>query len=107
MYRAALDTSSGGQDDVSPEQALLLVRHETHNVVIEQYRVLNEMLVPEMEKSDGDEFVFLSFVIHTHVCKLFLGMDVTGYYQFRVTRDSGLFVEEKIDDLMQAIMREL
>jgi polyphosphate kinase len=35
-------------------------------------------------------------------------MDVTGCYQFRVTRDSDLFVdEEEIDDLMRAIKGEL
>jgi len=54
------------------------------------------------------DFVFLSSVIHAHVDDLFPGMKVTGCYQFRVTRNSDLFVdEEEIDDLMRAMEGEL
>jgi polyphosphate kinase len=195
MHRAALESSSGGYDSHTPEQVLQQIRETTHQIVEEQYGVLNEILFPELEKegirflkrsewneeqanwikryftsdiypilsplgldhshpfprvfnktlnfivslqgkdafgrdsriaivqaprslprliklpenvSDGDEFVFLSSIIHTHVSDLFPGMDVTGCYQFRVTRDSDLFVdEEEIDDLMRAIKGEL
>ena len=59
--------------------------------------------------SDGPyDFVFLSSIIHEHVGDLFPGMDVTGCYQFRVTRNSDLFVdEEEIDDLLHAVEGEL
>ena len=40
-------------------------------------------------------FVFLSSVVHAHVGELFSGMDVRGCYQFRVTRNSDLFVDEE------------
>ena len=54
------------------------------------------------------DFVFLSSVIHTHVDELFPGMEVAGCYQFRVTRNSELFVdEEEVDDLLRAVEGEL
>ena len=53
-------------------------------------------------------FVFLSSIIHAHVGELFPGMRVTGCYQFRVTRNTELFVEEEeIDDLKRALEGEL
>ena len=54
------------------------------------------------------DFVFLTSVIHTFVEQLFPGMRVRGCYQFRVTRNSDLFVdEEEIDDLLLALEGEL
>jgi polyphosphate kinase len=54
------------------------------------------------------DLVFLSSVLHAHVDSLFPGMQVTGCYQFRVTRDSDLFVdEEEVDDLLRALQGEL
>jgi Polyphosphate kinase len=53
-------------------------------------------------------FVFLSSILHAHVGELFSGMTVRGCYQFRVTRNSDLFVdEEEIKDLRQALQGEL
>jgi polyphosphate kinase len=65
--------------------------------------------LPPREKGNGPyDFVFLSSVIHAHVDDLFPGMKVTGCYQFRVTRNSDLFVdEEEIDDLLRAVEGEL
>ena len=54
------------------------------------------------------DFIFLSSVIHAHVGDLFPGMTVTGCYQFRVTRNSDLFVDgEEVDDLLRALEGEL
>ena len=54
------------------------------------------------------EFVLLSRVIREHVGELFPGMKVTGCYQFRVTRNSDLFVDdEEVDDLLRAMEGEL
>ena len=54
------------------------------------------------------EFVFLSSIIHAHVDELFPGMRASGCYQFRVTRNSDLFVdEEEVDDLLRALEGEL
>lgn len=54
------------------------------------------------------DFVFLSSIIHAYVEELFPGMKVTGCYQFRVTRNSDLFVdEEEAEDLLSALEGEL
>jgi len=53
-------------------------------------------------------FVFLSSVLHAHVGELFTGMHVKGCYQFRVTRNSDLFVdEEEVKNLREALQGEL
>jgi polyphosphate kinase len=53
-------------------------------------------------------FVFLSSILHAHVDELFAGMKVLGCYQFRVTRNSNLFVdEEEITNLHTALKGEL
>ena len=55
-----------------------------------------------------NDFVFLSSVVHAYVSSLFPGMSVKGCYQFRVTRNSDLYVdEEEIDDLLRAVEGEL
>jgi polyphosphate kinase len=56
----------------------------------------------------GYAFVFLSSILHAHVGELFAGMKVLGSYQFRVTRNSDLFVdEEEIKNLHAALQGEL
>ena len=53
-------------------------------------------------------FVFLSSILHEHVSELFSGMDVTGWYQFQVTRNSELDLEEEdIKNLRLALQGEL
>ncbi|GBG13718.1 polyphosphate kinase [Novimethylophilus kurashikiensis] len=53
-------------------------------------------------------FVFLSSILHAHVDELFSGMTARGCYQFRVTRNSDLIVdEEEIKDLRLALQGEL
>ncbi len=55
-----------------------------------------------------NEFIFLSSVIHAHIDSIFPGMEVTGCYQFRVTRNSDLFLDHsKMDDLLHAVEGEL
>jgi polyphosphate kinase len=61
---------------------------------------------------DGDastqEFVFLSAILHEFVEELFPGMQVKGSYQFRVTRNSELIVdEEEVENLAHALKDEL
>src|SRR5256885_16719913 len=52
--------------------------------------------------------VLLSSIVQAFVHKLFTGIKVIGCYQFRVTRNSDLFVdEEEIDDLRRALEGEL
>jgi len=53
-------------------------------------------------------FVFLSSILHAHVGELFAGMAVQGCYQFRVTRNSDLFVdEEEVKNLRISLQGEL
>jgi polyphosphate kinase len=53
-------------------------------------------------------FVFLSSVLHQHVHELFSGMNVIGCHQFRVTRNSDLFVDdEEVKNLRTALQGEL
>ena len=53
-------------------------------------------------------FVFLGTIVEAFVSKLFAGMRMRGCYQFRVTRNSDLFVEqEEVDDLLRAVEGEL
>ncbi|GHT92738.1 polyphosphate kinase [Betaproteobacteria bacterium] len=53
-------------------------------------------------------FVFLSSILHEFVGELFSGMSVQGCYQFRVTRNSDLFVdEEEITNLRTKLQGEL
>ncbi len=53
-------------------------------------------------------FVFLGTIVEAFVSKLFGGMRMRGCYQFRVTRNSDLFVEqEEVDDLLRAVEGEL
>jgi polyphosphate kinase len=53
-------------------------------------------------------FVLLTVIVQAFVQKLFTGIEVLGCYQFRVTRNSDLFVdEEEIDDLRRALEGEL
>jgi polyphosphate kinase len=53
-------------------------------------------------------FVFLSSILHAHVGELFAGMTVEGCYQFRVTRNSDLFVDdEETKNLREALQGEL
>jgi polyphosphate kinase len=78
--------------------------------VIQAPRVLPR-IIPLPESVTGGRkhaFVFLSSIIHAFVDELFPGMKSTGCYQFRVTRNSDLFVdEEEIEDLARALEGEL
>ncbi len=65
-------------------------------------------LPDELSQQQGDSYVFLSSVMHAFVNELFEGLKVLGCYQFRVTRNSDLFLDdEEIDDLMRALEGEL
>ncbi|MGI9291080.1 MAG: polyphosphate kinase 1 [Gammaproteobacteria bacterium] len=62
----------------------------------------------ELSATGEAEFVFLSSIIHAFVEELFVGMEVTGCYQFRITRNSDLYVdEEEVDNILRAIEGEL
>ncbi|HEX2583687.1 MAG TPA: polyphosphate kinase 1 [Steroidobacteraceae bacterium] len=63
---------------------------------------------PTADAPDTTCFVFLSAIMSTFVSHLFSGMSVEGCWQFRVTRNSDLFVDdEEVDDMLRAIEGEL
>ncbi|MFC6052890.1 RNA degradosome polyphosphate kinase [Acinetobacter sp. Ac_877] len=60
------------------------------------------------ELTDGKEHhVMLSAIIHEHISDLFPGMTATGCYQFRVTRNADLALNEDVEDLAKALKGEL
>jgi polyphosphate kinase len=64
--------------------------------------------LPESVSGGRDDFVFLSAMLSEFVGDLFPGMKVKGAYQFRVTRNSELFVdEEEVENLASALKDEL
>ncbi len=64
--------------------------------------------VPKSYSHGPNDFVFLSSIVHAFIDELFPGMKAQGCYQFRVTRNSELFVdEEEIEDLAHALEGEL
>ncbi len=64
--------------------------------------------LPDACAQTPNEFVMLSTIIEYHVEALFPGMRASGCYQFRVTRNSDLFVDmEEVDDLLRAVEGEL
>ena len=78
--------------------------------VVQAPRALPRIIqLPATLEGNGPyDFVFLSSIIHAHVTDLFPGMNATGCYQFRVTRNSDLYVdEEEVDDLLRAMEGEL
>jgi polyphosphate kinase len=78
--------------------------------IVQAPRALPRVIQLPAEETDSGpyDFVFLSSVMHAFVGDLFHGMQAKGCYQFRVTRNSDLFVdEEEIDDLLRAVEGEL
>jgi polyphosphate kinase len=77
--------------------------------IVQAPRVLPRVIRLPREIAGGENvFAFLSSIMHAHVGELFSGMKVLGCYQFRVTRNSDLFVdEEEIKNLRIALQGEL
>ncbi len=77
--------------------------------IVQAPRSLPRLVSINNEISNGpNDFILLSSIIHAHVGDLFPGMKSTGCYQFRVTRDGDLFVDdEEVDDLLRALEGEL
>jgi polyphosphate kinase len=78
--------------------------------IVQAPRILPRIikLPPELAGAGRTCFVFLTSILHEHVQELFAGIKVLGCYQFRVTRNSDLFVdEEDVKDLRRALQGEL
>ncbi|TXH77369.1 MAG: polyphosphate kinase 1 [Thiothrix sp.] len=77
--------------------------------IVQAPRVLPRIIrLPESIAPTRDSFVFLSSILHAFIGRLFPGMLVGGCHQFRITRNSNMYVdEEEIDDLLKAMKGEL
>ncbi|MEA2625981.1 MAG: polyphosphate kinase [Candidatus Binatota bacterium] len=82
---------------------------DNDTAVVQAPRVLPRLIPLPREVSAGPwEFILLTSIIHAHVGELFQGMEVTGCHQFRVTRNSDVWVDdEEVNDLLRALKREL
>ena len=81
-----------------------------HRGLVQAPRSLPRLIqLPADLKGCGDEdYVFLSSIIHHFVEELFPGLTINGCYQFRITRNGDLYVDdEEVDDLIRALEGEL
>ncbi|WP_457095750.1 polyphosphate kinase 1 [Lysobacter sp. P5_B9] len=80
-----------------------------HLAIVRAPRSLPRIIqLPEEVSGGPHDFVFLSAVLSAFVDELFPGMKVEGAYQFRVTRNSELVVdEEEVDNIALALRDEL
>ncbi|HEY6483076.1 MAG TPA: polyphosphate kinase 1 [Steroidobacteraceae bacterium] len=80
---------------------------DSEHAIVQAPRSLPRV-VPVPNEGSERTLMLLSVIVHSFVQKLFAGIEVLGCYQFRVTRNSDLFVdEEEIDDLRRALEGEL
>jgi polyphosphate kinase len=82
----------------------------TNMAVVRVPRSLPRIIELPASLGDGEvkNYVFLSSILHAYVDKLFIGMQVKACHQFRVTRNTNLFVdEEEVDDVATALEGEL
>ncbi|HET7730454.1 MAG TPA: polyphosphate kinase 1 [Usitatibacter sp.] len=82
---------------------------DSRAAIVQAPRVLPRVIrLPKSVAHGPNDFIFLTSILHAHVGELFAGMTALGCYQFRVTRNSDLFVEEEeVKDLRQALQGEL
>jgi polyphosphate kinase len=83
--------------------------HEGHMALVRAPRSLPRIVrLPTEVGGGGDNFVFLAELLQAFVDLMFSGFKVVGSYQFRVTRNSELIVEEaEVENLARALSEEL
>ncbi|NND64768.1 MAG: RNA degradosome polyphosphate kinase, partial [Gammaproteobacteria bacterium] len=71
-------------------------KRRTRTAIVRAPRSLPRLIrVPAAIGGDNDDFVFLTTVVKQFVGEAFPGMDIASCFQFRVTRNSHLFVDEE------------
>lgn len=81
---------------------------ETGMAIVPAPRSLPRLVrLPDNVCNGGDNLVFLSSMIHAHTDELFPGMEIKGCYQFRLTRNADLELEDDLEDLASALRGEL
>lgn len=85
-------------------------RDKSHNIaVVPVPRALPRFVrIPEDLCDAEYEYVYLSSIINDHIKKVFSNVKVLGSYQFRLTRNSDLYVDlEEVEDLARTLEGEL
>jgi polyphosphate kinase len=78
-----------------------------HLAVVQIPRILPR-LVKLPRTPAGQDYVYLAKLIGHHLADLFPGTKIIGYWSFRVTRNSELYIdEEEIANLLKAVENEL
>jgi polyphosphate kinase len=82
---------------------------EGHMALVRAPRSLPRIIrLPSAVAESPYDFVFLAAILHQFMDELFPGMQVKGSYQFRVTRNSELFVDEdEVENIALALRDEL
>jgi polyphosphate kinase len=76
--------------------------------VVQVPRILPRLLLHKSTKKEIYRHIFIGNLIQAHVASLFHGVSVKGAYQFRVTRNSELYLhEDETDNLLRSIEIEL
>ena len=76
--------------------------------VVQVPRILPRLLSYEPGEKGIYRYIFIGNLIQKHVGSLFHGVQVKGAYQFRVTRNSDLYLdEEETNNLLKTIEHEL
>ena len=77
-----------------------------HLAVVQVPRVLPRLV--KLPRDDGrQDYVFLAHLIGHFLGDIFPGARLLGYWQFRITRNSELYVEEETSNLLKAVETEL
>src|SRR5246500_4194205 len=80
----------------------------TNLAVVQVPRILPRLLPYKAGERGIYRYIFIGNLIQAHVGALFHGVKVKGAYQFRVTRNSDLYLdEEESENLLKAIELEL
>src|ERR1700736_1576547 len=80
----------------------------TNLALVQVPRILPRLLLYKAGEKGGYRHIFIGNLIQAHVGSLFHGFTVKGAYQFRVTRNSELYLnEEETDNLLKSIELEL
>ncbi len=77
--------------------------------IVQAPRLLSRIIeIPRKNKVTEITFINLSSLIEAHATSIFPGMEIIGIFQFRITRNSDLYVDdEEVTDLRQALKGEL
>jgi polyphosphate kinase len=82
--------------------------HGTNLAIVQVPRILPRVVSLPREDGTPHEFVFIGNIIQHHVGTLFHGMKVKGSHQFRITRNSELYIdEEEAENVLKTIELEL